>query len=118
MVDFDIVHNHYSNEVAQPCTDLLHALMELGYASQRKEEHIRGSSRQSFSICVRQRERKKGFSWSLLLRKKIAVGLPIKSTESAIVCVIISLQHIQVPAGDAPDVQRLHTLQGNWLRLS
>lgn len=59
VVDFDIVHNHYSNEVAQPCTDLLHALMELRYTPQRKEEHIRGSSRQSFSICVRQREEKR-----------------------------------------------------------
>lgn len=46
--------------------------------------------------------------------KKNAVGLSIESTESA----VISLQHIQIPLGDAPDVQRLHTLQGNWLRLS
>lgn len=43
---------------------------------------------------------------------------PLKAQSLQLLVAIISLQHIQVPIGDAPDVLRLHILQGDWLRLS
>lgn len=119
VVDFDTFRDPYSNKVAQPIPDLLHSLMELKYLCFPKERRAyKGLFYAKFlSLCVTERD-EKGFSFSLLLRKKNAVGLPSKSTESATVGAIISLQHIQVPVGDAPNVQRLLTLQGNWLRFS
>lgn len=64
MVDFDMVHDHYSNKVPLWVPDLLHSLVELGCLCLQKERRAyKGLFYANFLVlCEIERGKKKGFS--------------------------------------------------------
>lgn len=61
VVDFDMVHDHYNNKIAQPVPDLLHSLMELGHLCLPKERLAhKGLLCAKFLCLCEKREKKKG----------------------------------------------------------
>lgn len=63
VVDFDRVHDYYSNKVAQPVPDPLHLLMELGYLCVPKERSAYKGLFYAKFLCLCETEKeKKGFN--------------------------------------------------------
>lgn len=62
VVDFDMIHYHYSNKLTQLVPELLHAHMELGYLCLPKERRAYMGRFYAKFLCFCERERKKGFS--------------------------------------------------------